>query len=147
MADENCRTVLGRKNALGNPHVVLKRYCRILDDEEGYLFLDRAKFPASFAADADAEKAAFMADSQVPWGLEALSGAITEPAWKSKPSWYLVVTDDKMIPPDAERAMSKRAGSAVVEVKGSHAIYVSQPKAVAALIEQAAESVKASAAA
>ena len=119
----------------------------ILPPQDGYLFLERAKFPASFAADVDAEKAAFMADSQVPWGLEALSGAITEPAWKAKPSWYLIVTDDKMIPPDAQRAMSKRAGSTVAEVKGSHAIYVSQPKAVAALIEQAAESVKASAAA
>src|SRR6202011_620429 len=103
----------------------------ILPPQDGYLLLDRAKFPASFAADVDAEKAAFMADSQVPWGLEALGGAITEPAWKAKPSWYLIVTEDKMIPPDAQRAMSKRAGSSVVEVKGSHAIYVSQPKAVA----------------
>jgi pimeloyl-ACP methyl ester carboxylesterase len=119
----------------------------ILPPQDGYLLLDNAKFPASFAADVDAEKAAFMADSQVPWGLEALGGAITEPAWKSKPSWYLVVTEDKMIPPDAQRAMSKRAGSTVAEVKGSHAIYVSQPKAVAALIKQAAESVKVSAAA
>jgi pimeloyl-ACP methyl ester carboxylesterase len=119
----------------------------IMPPQDGYLLLDRAKFPASFAADVDAEKAAFMADSQVPWGLEAFSGTISEPAWKAKPSWYLVVTDDKMIPPDAQRAMSKRAGSTVVEVKGSHAIYVSQPKAVAALIEQAAKSVKVSAAA
>src|SRR6202162_5069913 len=85
----------------------------ILPPQDGFLFLDRSKFPASFAGDVDAEKAAFMADSQVPWGLEALSGAITEPAWKSKPSWYLIVTDDKMIPPDAQRAMSKRAGSTV----------------------------------
>jgi len=119
----------------------------ILPPQDGFLFLDRNKFAASFAADVDPEKAAFMADSQVPWGLEALSGTITEPAWKTKPSWYLVATDDKMIPPDAQRAMSKRAGSTVVEAKGSHAIYVSQPKAVAALIEQAAKSVKASAAA
>ena len=87
-----------------------------------------------------------MADSQVPWGVEALSGEIREPAWKTKPSWYLIATDDKMIPPDAQRAMSKRAGSVVVEVKGSHAIYVSQPKAVAALVEQAAKSVKTAAA-
>ena len=100
----------------------------ILPPQDGYLFLDKAKFPASFAADVDAEKAAFMADSQVPWGMEALSGTISEPAWKSKPSWYLVATEDKMIPPDAQRAMSKRAGSTVVEVKGSHAIYVSQPE-------------------
>jgi len=118
----------------------------ILPQQDGYLFLDRAKFAASFAADVDAEKAAFMADSQVPWGVAALSGKISEPAWKAKPSWYLIATDDKMIPPDAQRAMSKRAGSTVVEVKGSHAIYVSQPSAVAALIEQAAKKVKAASA-
>jgi pimeloyl-ACP methyl ester carboxylesterase len=118
----------------------------ILPPQDGYLFLERAKFPASFAADVDAEKAAFMADSQVPWGVEALSGKISQPAWKTKPSWYLIVTDDKMIPPDAQRFMSKRAGSTVVEVKGSHAIYVSQPEAVAALVEQAAKSVKSAAA-
>jgi len=115
----------------------------ILPPQEGYLFLDKAKFPASFAADVDPEEAAFMADSQVPWGVEALSGTITEPAWKTKPSWYLMVTEDKMIPPVAQRAMAKRAGAAVVEVKGSHAIYVSQPAAVADLIEQAANGVQA----
>jgi pimeloyl-ACP methyl ester carboxylesterase len=118
----------------------------ILPPQEGYLFLDRAKFPASFAADVEPEKAAFMADSQVPWGVEALSGKISEPAWRTKPSWYLIVTEDKMIPPDAQRSMSKRAGSTVSEVKGSHAIYVSQPKAVAAVIEQAAKGVKTAAA-
>ena len=110
----------------------------ILPPQDGYLFLDKAKFPASFAADVDAEKAAFMADSQVPWGEGALSGTISRPAWKTKPSWYLVVTEDRMIPPPAQRFMSKRAGSTVVEVAGSHAIYVSQPGAVAALIERAA---------
>ena len=115
----------------------------ILPPQDGYLFLDKAKFPASFAGDVDKEKAAFMADSQVPWGVDALSGAISEPAWKTKPSWYLVATDDKMIPPAAQRFMSKRAGSTVVEVAGSHAIYVSQPNAVAALIEKAAREVKA----
>ena len=115
----------------------------ILPPQDGYLLLDRAKFAASFAGDVEAEKAAFMADSQVPWGLEALGGEISQPAWKAKPSWYLIATDDKMIPPDAQRAMSKRAGSTVVEVKGSHAIYVSQPAAVADLIEQAANGVKA----
>jgi len=118
----------------------------ILPPQDGYLLLDKAKFPASFAGDVEPEKAAFMADSQVPWGVEALSGTISEPAWKSKPSWYLIATDDKMIPPDAQRFMSKRAGSTVVEAKGSHAIYVSQPRAVAALIEQAAKSLKAAAA-
>src|ERR1700674_2435334 len=115
----------------------------ILPLQDGFLFLDKAKFPASFAADVDAEKATFMADSQVPWGMGAISGAISEPAWRAKPSWYLIATDDKMIPPDAQRAMSKRAGSTVVEVKGSHAIYVSQPRAVADLIELAATKVKA----
>ncbi|HUE53084.1 MAG TPA: alpha/beta hydrolase [Terriglobales bacterium] len=118
----------------------------ILPPQDGFLLLDKAKFPASFAGDVEPGKAAFMADSQVPWGVEAFSGTISEPAWKSKPSWYLIVTDDKMIPPDAQRFMSKRAGSTVVEVKGSHAIYVSQPEAVAALIEQAANSLKAAAA-
>src|SRR5882672_10595212 len=110
---------------------------------DGFLFLEKAKFSAAFAADVDAEKAAFMADSQVPWGVGALSGTISEAAWKTKPSWYLVATEDKMIPPAAQRFMSKRAGSTVVEVKGSHAIYVSQPGAVAALIEQAAKGVRA----
>jgi pimeloyl-ACP methyl ester carboxylesterase len=110
----------------------------ILPPYDGYLFLDKAKFPASFAGDLDIEKAGFMADSQVPWGLDALNGAISEAAWKTKPSWYLVATDDKMIPPAAQRFMSKRAGSTVVEFAGSHAIYVSQPHAVAALIEKAA---------
>jgi pimeloyl-ACP methyl ester carboxylesterase len=114
----------------------------ILQPQDGFLFLDNAKFPASFAADVDAEKAAFMADSQVPWGVDALSDTISEPAWKSKPSWYLVATADKMIPPAAQRLMSKRAGSTVVEVEGSHAIYVSQPNEVAALIEKAAREVK-----
>jgi len=110
----------------------------ILPPQDGYLFLDKTKFPASFAADVNADAAAFMADSQVPWGVEALSGTISEPAWKKKPSWYLVSTEDKMIPPDAQRAMSRRAGSKVVEVKGSHAVYVSQPQAVASIIEKAA---------
>jgi pimeloyl-ACP methyl ester carboxylesterase len=109
----------------------------ILPPQDGYLFLDKAKFPASFAGDVDNERAAFMADSQVPWGVDALSGTISEPAWKTKPSWYLVATDDRMIPPEAQRFMSKRAGSIVIEVAGSHAIYVSQPKAVATFIEKA----------
>jgi len=113
----------------------------ILPPQDGYLFLDRTKFRASFAGDVNADLAAFMADSQVPWGLEALNGTVTEPAWKTKPSWYLVSTEDRMIPPDAQRAMSKRAGSTVVEAQGSHSIYVSQPKAVAALIVKAAHAV------
>ena len=110
----------------------------ILPPQDGFLFLDRDKFHASFAADVPADLAAFMADSQVPWGVDALGGTISEPAWRSKPSWYLVATDDRMIPPPAQRSMSERAGSTVVEVAGSHAIYVSQPAAVAELIKKAA---------
>ena len=115
----------------------------ILPPQDGYLSLDKGKFAASFAADVDAKRAAFMADSQVPWGVEALTGAISQPAWKSKPSWYLVATDDKMIPVPAQRLMSKRAGSTVVETAGSHAIYVSRPEEVAALIKRAAKEAKA----
>ena len=111
----------------------------ILPPEEGFLALDKSKFAASFAADVAPEKAEFMANSQVPWGVVALNGAVTEPAWAAKPSWYLVATDDRMIPPAAQRSMSKRAGSSVVEVKGSHAVYVSQPEAVAELIRKAAK--------
>ena len=113
----------------------------IMPPQDGYLFLDRAKFREAFAADVAPDAAAFMADSQVPWRLEALNGAVTEPAWRTKPSWYLVSTEDKMIPPDAQRAMSKRAGSTAVEASGSHAIYVSQPRAVAELVAKAANGV------
>lgn len=110
----------------------------ILPPQDGFLFLDRAKFAASFAADVDPQLAAFMADSQVPWGLEALSGAISVPAWRSKPSWYLVATDDRMIPPPAQRSMAQRAESKMVETAGSHSVYVSKPKVVAELIARAA---------
>ncbi|MCW2672422.1 MAG: hydrolase protein [Frankiales bacterium] len=110
----------------------------ILPPRDGYLYLDRDRFHASFAGDLPPAQAAFMADSQVPWGVAALEGPITEPAWRVKPSWYLVATDDRMIPPPAQRAMADRAGASVTEVPGSHSVYVSQPQAVAALIEQAA---------
>jgi pimeloyl-ACP methyl ester carboxylesterase len=110
----------------------------ILPPVDGYLFLDKAKFAASFAGDVDPEKAAFMADSQVPWGVEALDGAITEPAWKTKPSWYLVAADDKMIPPPAQRKMAERAKAQVTEVAGSHSVYVSKPREAAEIIEKAA---------
>jgi pimeloyl-ACP methyl ester carboxylesterase len=110
----------------------------ILPPVDGFLFLDRGKFAASFAADLPAAQTAFMADSQVPWGVDALGGVISEPAWRTKPSWYLVATDDRMIPPPVQRVMSERAGSAVTETPGSHAVYVSNPAAVAAVIAQAA---------
>jgi pimeloyl-ACP methyl ester carboxylesterase len=113
----------------------------ILPPNQGFLALDKAKFAASFAADVAADKADFMANSQVPWGLEALNGAVTKPAWRSKPSWYLVATDDRMIPPPAQRFMAKRAESSVVEAKGSHAVYISQPEVVAELIKKAAKSI------
>ena len=114
----------------------------ILPPQDGFLFLDRSKFAASFAADVEPTLAAFMADSQVPWGVEALGGAVSNPAWRSKPSWYLVSTDDKMIPPPAQRSMAKRAEAQVVETAGSHSVYVSKPKVVADLIAQAAREAK-----
>ena len=113
----------------------------ILPPVDGFLLLDKAKFAASFAADVRPELASFMADSQVPWGVAALEGRVTAPAWKAKPSWYLVATDDRMIPPPAQRAMAKRAQAITVETPGSHAVYVSNPGAVANLIRQAAANV------
>jgi pimeloyl-ACP methyl ester carboxylesterase len=110
----------------------------ILPPQDGFLFLDREKFAASFAADVPARDAAFMADSQVPWGVEALNGKVSEPAWASRPSWYLVATDDRMIPPPAQRTMAERAGATVAEQAGSHSIYISEPRTVAALISRAA---------
>jgi pimeloyl-ACP methyl ester carboxylesterase len=117
----------------------------ILPPQDGFLLLDKAKFAASFAADLPADQADFMANAQVPWGMDALNGTVTEAAWRSKPSWYLVATNDKMIPPEAQRAMSKRAGATVSEVEGSHAVYVSNPEAVATLIKTAVLGLKAAA--
>jgi len=111
----------------------------ILPPRDGFLLLDKARFAASFAGDVDPELAAFMADAQVPWGVEALTGAVSTPAWKSKATWYLVATEDRMIPPAAQRAMSQRAGSTVAEAAGSHAIYISRPDAVVSLIATAAK--------
>ena len=112
----------------------------ILPPRDGFLFLDRDKFHDAFAGDLPADEAAFMADSQVPWGVDALGGTVTEPGWRSKPSWYLVAADDRMIPPPAQRQMAERAGATVSEVAGSHSVYVSQPQAVADLIHTAVES-------
>ncbi|MEV2211459.1 alpha/beta hydrolase [Streptomyces sp. NPDC050997] len=110
----------------------------ILPPQNGFLFLDRDKFAESFAGDLPADEAQFMADSQVPWGVDALGGAVSEPAWRTKPSWYLLTTEDRMIPPPAQRSMAERAGSTIAEARGSHSIYLSQPQAVATLIKQAA---------
>lgn len=110
----------------------------ILPPRDGFLMLDKAKFADSFAADVNSELASFMADSQVPWGLEALNGSVIEPAWKNKPSWYLIATTDKMIPPAAQQFMAERAKATITEAPGSHSIYVSKPAVVARFIEQAA---------
>jgi pimeloyl-ACP methyl ester carboxylesterase len=118
----------------------------ILPPQDGFLLLDRDRFAESFAADIDPTKAGFMADSQVPWGLDALNGAVGEPAWKTRPSYYLVAADDRMIPPPAQRMMAQRVGATTVESPGSHSVYISHPEAVAALIEQAADAATAPAA-
>ncbi|MET3709550.1 pimeloyl-ACP methyl ester carboxylesterase [Sphingomonas trueperi] len=110
----------------------------ILPPVDGFLHLDTTKFASSFAADVELHEAQFMADSQVPWAVAALEGKVTTPAWRAKPSWYLIASEDKMIPPAAQRAMASRAGATITETPGSHAVYVSNPKAVAALIERAA---------
>ncbi|MCU1648102.1 MAG: alpha/beta hydrolase [Nocardia sp.] len=113
----------------------------ILPPQDGFLFLDREKFHGSFAGDLSAEEAAFLADSQVPWGLGAAGGEVGVPAWRVKPSWYLLATADRMIPPPVQRTMAERANATITEVAGSHAVYVSQPEAVAALIKEAADAV------
>jgi pimeloyl-ACP methyl ester carboxylesterase len=110
----------------------------ILPPKDGFLFLDRDKFHASFAADLPAEQAAFMADAQVPWNVAAPAGPITEASWRTKPSWYLVTTEDRMIPPPAQRTMAGRIGATQSEVTASHSVYVSQPETVATVIAQAA---------
>ncbi len=113
----------------------------ILPPVDGYLFLDRDKFYEAFAGDVTPGEAAFMAESQVPWGLEALGGVISAAAWRVKPSWYLHVTEDRMIPPVAQTTMAERLGATVSETPGSHAIYVSRPDVVADLIRTAAASI------
>jgi pimeloyl-ACP methyl ester carboxylesterase len=110
----------------------------ILPPRDGYLLLDRDKFHASFAGDLPDGPAAFMADSQVPWNVDAPAGAISDPAWRTKPSWYLVTSEDRMIPPSAQHTMAERIGATVSEVAASHSVYVSQPEAVATFIAQAA---------
>ncbi|MEV5571758.1 alpha/beta hydrolase [Spirillospora sp. NPDC052269] len=110
----------------------------ILPPADGFLFLDREKFPASFAGDLPEAQARFMADAQVPWSVDAAGGAVSEPAWRTRPSWYLVAADDRMIPPPVQHSMAERAGATVTEVPGSHAVYVSDPAAVAAFIVRAA---------
>jgi pimeloyl-ACP methyl ester carboxylesterase len=113
----------------------------ILPPVDGFLLLDKSKFQAAFAADVSADVAAFMADSQLPWGLQSLEGKVSAPAWKTKPSWYLVSQDDHMIPPDAQRGMAARAGATVRSIAGSHAVYVAKPQPVASFIAESAQAV------
>ena len=113
----------------------------ILPPHDGFLLLDQKKFAAAFASDVPRDKARFMAASQVPWGVAALTGVVSAPAWRNKPSWYLVATEDKMIAPAMQREMARRAGAKVIEVAGSHAIYISQADAVASLIRKAVASI------
>ncbi|MFE1794842.1 alpha/beta fold hydrolase [Streptomyces sp. NPDC059517] len=109
----------------------------ILPPQDGFLLLDREKFPEAFAGDLPREQARFMADSQVPWGVDALNGAVSQAAWQTKPSWYLVAGEDRMIPPPAQRAMAERTGATTVEIAASHSVYLSQPDAVADFIKRA----------
>ena len=125
---ESVKALGGNPGAPGSP---------IVPAPGGFKFQDRAKFHTSFGADLPAADAAFMADSQVPWASKAMGGPVTEPAWRDKPSWYLIATDDRMIPPSAQRAMAHRASATTIEVAASHAVYMSQPQAVAAFIRQA----------
>ncbi len=103
----------------------------------GFLFQERAKFHMSFGADLPAADAGFMADSQLPWTVDAMTGQVTQPAWRDKPSWYLIASEDRMIPPSAQHTMAQRAGATMVELEASHAVYMSQPRAVADFIRQA----------
>jgi pimeloyl-ACP methyl ester carboxylesterase len=111
----------------------------ILPPKDGYVWYDSAKFHSGFCADLPAKKAAFMYASQVPASASVFAAVINQAAWKNKPSWYVVATQDQTIPPDAERFMAKRAGATVTEVKGSHVVFISQPQAVSAVIEAAAK--------
>lgn len=125
---ESVRALVGDPAAPGSP---------IVPVGDGFWCQDRARFHSSFGADLPTADAVFLADSQVPWGEDAMSGTVTDPAWRGKPSWYLVATEDRMIPPAAQRAMARRAGATTVEVAASHAVYISRPDAVAAVIRRA----------
>ena len=127
---ESVKMLGGTPDAPGSP---------IVRGAGGFMFQDRARFHTSFGADLSAADAAFLAESQVPWAVDAMAGTVTEPAWRGKPSWYLIATEDRMIPPSAQRAMAQRAGAIQVEVAASHAVYMSQPHAVADFIRQACE--------
>ena len=125
---ETVRALVGDPAGPGSP---------IVEVAEGIWCQDRAGFHSSFGADLATEDAAFLADAQLPWGEDAMAEPVTNPAWRGKPSWYLVATEDRVIPPAAQRAMAQRAGATTIEVAASHAVYMSRPDTVAALIRQA----------
>lgn len=110
----------------------------ILPPQDGFLWYDKAKFHSGFCADLSKEQAAFMYDAQVPVSAAVFVTPIKNAAWKTKPGWYVVATEDMTVPPDGQRFMAKRAHAKVVEIKGSHVVFISQPEAVAKVIEQAA---------
>ncbi|WP_236675868.1 alpha/beta hydrolase [Chryseolinea lacunae] len=108
-------------------------------DDKGFIYYDKAKFRAGFAADVSQEKADYMYASQGPIAVKSFITPVTQAAWKTKPAFGIVATEDKSIAPDLERSMYKRIGAVVTEVKGSHVIFISKPEAVANVIEAAAK--------
>jgi pimeloyl-ACP methyl ester carboxylesterase len=112
-------------------------------DSNGNWWIEQEHFAADFAADLPKDQAQFMAISQVPISTDAFTHKVTNPAWKTKPTWYMVATEDRSINPEQERMMAKRAHATTVEVKASHVAYMSHPKEAAKLIEEAAASVSA----
>ena len=125
---ESVQALGGDPDAPGSP---------IVPAPGGFLFQDRATFHTSFGADLPAADAAFLADAQVPFAEEAMGQPVSDPAWRSKPSSFLIATEDQMIAPSAQRAMAQRAGATTTEVAASHAVYMSQPAQTAASIRQA----------
>jgi hypothetical protein len=118
------------------------RYKAFKPNSNGLWWIDQAQFAADFAADIPRDEAEFMAISQVPISTDSFTHQVTNPAWRHKPTWYMVATEDRSINPDQERMMAKRANAKTVEVKASHVAYMSCPKETAKLIKEAAASVK-----
>jgi pimeloyl-ACP methyl ester carboxylesterase len=130
-AGESTKTLASKPQPAGTPTAP------VLAPNDGFLTLDKTKMPMSFAADVDPALARYMANSQVPWGLGAIGGTVTKPAWKSKPVYYLLATQDRMVPPALQREMAQRAKAKIVEEDSSHAVMLSHPDAVVKIIEAA----------
>lgn len=114
----------------------------LLPPSDGFILVDPAQFAKAFAADVDASTTRFMAAAQVPWGLAAVQAKITDPAWKAKPTTFMLARGDHMIPPSLQRTMATRAGAKLVEIDSSHAVMLSHPRDVAAYIEAVARAGK-----